>query len=273
MSQTEIAHETIEFLGLPLTTGMQAQDVCNLIGKASNGIFITFINPYAWHVARANKAYSAALSQMTYVLPDGIGVAVACRKISGMNCYRISFDMTSVAGSFFATLTAQGKTAMLVGGAEGIAEKVSEKLQKEYPGLKIAGCVSGFGEPEAIVARIMGMNPDIVIVAMGVPRQELLLAKLKARGYQGLAITCGGFFDQYLQATQYYPAFIDRFNLRFAYRLYKEPGRLWRRYTIEYNYFVFLFLRALIKKETVRNIELPAPSETSLKNDARNAAN
>lgn len=245
-----MAFRQIEFLGLPVTAGMQAQDICDLIGRNDKGIFITFINPYAWHMANENKEYLAALLQMTYVLPDGIGVAVACRKITGFPCHRVSFDMTSVAGTFFATLASQRKTVMLIGGAEGIAKHMSEKLQKEYPGLKITECLSGFNEPESIVSRVMSIKPDIVIVAMGVPRQELLLAQLKASQYHGLAITCGGFFDQYLQATEYYPPFIDRFNLRFAYRLYKEPGRLWRRYLIEYQRFIFLSLRAFIKGVT-----------------------
>ncbi len=122
---------------------------------------------------------------------------------------------------------------MLIGGAPGVARQVREKLLLEYPGLNIPEVCSGFEEVDAMTSRVINLKPDIVIAGMGAPRQELLLIALKNNHYEGLAITCGGFFDQYLQATEYYPALINRLNLRFAYRLYKEPARLWRRYLIE----------------------------------------
>ncbi len=249
LEQLDMSFQKITFLGLPITIGMDAKDVCDLIGRADKGQFITFVNPYAWHVARENKEYLAALSQMTCVLPDGMGVAVACRKMTGFPCHRVSFDMTSAAGSFFTTLAVHDKTVMLIGGAAGVAEKVGEKLLKEYPGLRILKSLSGFDGLEVQVNQVMSVKPDVVIVGMGVPLQELLLARLKHNQYEGLAITCGGFFDQYLQATYYYPPLINRLNLRFAYRLYKEPGRLWRRYLIEYKEFISVFLGTLIKRD------------------------
>lgn len=240
-----MSFQNIQFLGLPLTTGMAVEDVCNLLSSEGKGTFITFINPYAWHFAVKKPEYRPALAQMTYVLPDGIAVASLCEKMMGVPCHRTSFDMTSVAGPFFTRLVAERKTLMLIGGTADTAQKVQEKLLQEYPGLTLLEPLDGYETLENQVIHVMRYKPDVVIAAMGLPKQELLLVRLKDSGYKGLAITCGGFFDQYLQATQYYPPFIDQLNLRFVYRLYKEPKRLWHRYLVEYQEFIFTALRAM----------------------------
>ncbi len=89
------------FLGLPLTVGVSVQNICDLIDNGNKPQFITFINPAAWHLKNKYPEYLPALQQMTFVLPDGEGVALACRKMTGLPCPRVSFDMSSLAGSFF----------------------------------------------------------------------------------------------------------------------------------------------------------------------------
>ncbi|MGE3623585.1 MAG: WecB/TagA/CpsF family glycosyltransferase, partial [Bdellovibrionales bacterium] len=74
-------------------------------------------------------------------------------------------------------------------------------------------------------------------------------------GYGGLAITCGGFFDQYLEGDKYYPDWVDTWNLRFAWRLYKEPRRLWKRYLIDYQFFIWTALGAALRKFTPQPVK------------------
>ena len=240
--------ETRPFLGLPLTRGMGIKDVCALIDPGGDGRFISFINPAAWYLIRKCPEYLDALRQMDFVLPDGQGVAFACRKLTGDFCPRVSFDMSSLAGPFFEKLKSCNKSVILVGAAPGVAEQVRTKLALEYPRLKVLKACDGFGALEEKAAEVMRLRPDAVVVGMGAPRQEQLLALLKNMSYEGVALTCGGFFDQYLEASEYYPPLIDRLQLRFAYRVYQEPRRLWRRYLIEYQWFIFAFLRAALKK-------------------------
>jgi len=229
--------DKINFLSLPLTAVSGMEEVCFGAFSGRESALITFVNPQSWAKAEQNPEYVKALEQMDMVLPDGYGVTLAYRLLRREPCKRISFDMTSLAGPFFETAQREGRSVMLVGGKPGVASAVAAKLVNNYPRLKIVGMEDGFRPFAELSVSIMAKNPDAVIVGMGVPRQELFLVALREAGFKGLGITCGGFFDQYLEAERYYPAWIDRLNLRFAYRLYKEPRRLWRRYLIGYRIF------------------------------------
>ena len=246
---SETSTKRIEFLGLPLDTAVSIGDVCDFLRDNNRLRMVTFVNPGAWALARRSPEYLDALHRMNLTLADGEGVAWACRKMTHAPCARISFDMTSLADPFFRTAVEEKTSLMLIGSKPGIDEAMSAKLQTDYPGLNIIGTQHGYGDFASKVEDVMAKAPGTVIVAMGTPRQELFLLALRDAGYSGLAITCGGFFDQHLESDPYYPDWIDRLNLRFAYRLYKEPGRLWRRYLIDYPYF----LGQLIKGAMHRN--------------------
>jgi N-acetylglucosaminyldiphosphoundecaprenol N-acetyl-beta-D-mannosaminyltransferase len=73
---------------------------------------------------------------------------------------------------------------------------------------------------------------------MGAPLQERFLLQLADDGWHGIGFTCGGFLDQLIDGKNYYPAWADRLNIRFLYRLAKEPRRLWRRYLVDYQVFI-----------------------------------
>ncbi|HUY67878.1 MAG TPA: WecB/TagA/CpsF family glycosyltransferase [Alphaproteobacteria bacterium] len=247
-----MSQQRIDFLGIPLDTGAEIGTVCDLIGAGEHSKLVTFVNPHAWFIARRHPDYVERLRQMSLVLPDGQGVVWACRLLAGQPCRRLSFDMSSVADAFFKDVAAKGVTLMLVGGEPSVDEDVEAKLHIAYPALKIFGTEHGYGEFAPKIGRLMERKPQAVVVGMGSPRQEEFLIALRAAGYKGFAITCGGFFDQYLKADQYYPPWVDRFNLRFLWRLYREPRRLWRRYLIEYWYFVGAVLRVLAERGVAR---------------------
>lgn len=242
--------EPIRFLGMPLHPTAQIDDIIDAIGRKDICQISSKINPAAWSVGKRHADYVHLLEQMTYVMADGIGVALMYRFLTGHLCPRISFDMTSLAPPFFAKLNSIAGTLALVGGKPGVTQRFAEKITKTYPHLQIIMTEDGYGATAQKIEKIIDAMPDAVIVGMGVPFQERFLIQLAQAGYKGCAVTCGGFFDQYLQAETYYPAWIDRLNLRFVYRLFKEPVRLWRRYLIDYQPFIGLAVRALLFKKS-----------------------
>jgi UDP-N-acetyl-D-mannosaminuronic acid transferase (WecB/TagA/CpsF family) len=68
---------------------------------------------------------------------------------------------------------------------------------------------------------------------MGAPRQEAFLVALADSGWKGVGFTCGGYFDHLGEGFHYYPRLIDKFNLRWFYRIAREPRRLGYRNLIE----------------------------------------
>jgi len=247
--------QRIDFLGLSLDLGLTIEGICAELRRKGDLRLIGYISPSSWAVAKKNPEYKAALWQMTAIRAGGEGVARVCRWLTGSPCPRISFDMTSLADPFFKAAIAEKASVMLIGGDPAIDENMQEKLKFSYPELNVVATAHGFGDLAPKIAAVMEQMPDVVIVGMGSPRQENFLLALREAGYKGLAITCGGFFDQYLAADQYYPPWVDRWNLRFAWRLYKEPQRLWRRYLIDYQIFVWEALKALTGKFTPARVK------------------
>ena len=100
-------------------------------------------------------------------------------------------------------------------------------FQKQYPKLSIAGFRNGYFSSDAEMnkeaSHIVELNPDFLIVGMGALMQEKFLLKVKKMGYQGIGFTCGGFVHQTaMNRMHYYPDWVDKMNLRFVYRMYKE---------------------------------------------------
>lgn len=123
------------------------------------------------------------------------------------------------------------KTFYLVGGKQQIIEETVGKLKSEFEGIRIAGFRNGYiktdEERQALIDDIAAKKPDVVFVAMGSPKQELLMEEIQKRHnaiFQGL----GGSFDVYTGHVRRAPEWWVRHNLEFAYRLIREPKRIKR---------------------------------------------
>lgn len=123
------------------------------------------------------------------------------------------------------------KSFYLVGGKQEVIEETATKLKKEYIGINIVGYRNGYiktdEERSQLIQDIAKVKPEVVFVAMGSPKQELLMGdmlKVNPAIYQGL----GGSFDVYTGHVNRAPKWWVDHNLEFAYRLIKEPSRIKR---------------------------------------------
>lgn len=129
------------------------------------------------------------------------------------------------------SLYSSNKSFYLIGGKQEIIDTTIVKLKKEFDGINIVGSRNGYfsGEEEenALIEDIASKKPDVVFVAMGSPKQELLMERMLERHaaiYQGL----GGSFDVYVGNVKRAPKWWVDHNLEFAYRLIKQPSRIKR---------------------------------------------
>lgn len=234
-----VAHPPrVEFCGLPITVGLTVASVIERTFGMDFGdvpILTTFINPAAFHLAKDSCSYVEALGQFDIVLPDGIGVVWGLRIMMGVHTERVSFDSTSLALPVLRRAQRDGKSVMLIGGAPSVAERAGKRLAVAVPGLRIIGIMDGFRSFREYENAVRLAKPDVTICGMGAPRQEELLVRLRqARAWRGLGFTCGGYFDQLQDGLTYYPPLVDQWEIRWLYRLTREPRRLFRRYAIEY---------------------------------------
>ncbi len=206
----------------------------------------TFVNPGAIALTRRVTDYQDLLAAFDAVLPDGIGMCWAVRVMHKLRAARVSFDTTSFAPAVMEWAVTNHFTVALVGGRPGVAQRAAEQLAKAYPKLEIGLVLDGFGDWTEKIEEIRRHAPDIVICGMGSGQQERFLLSLTAAGWSGFGFTCGGYLDQLADGLHYYPAWIDAANLRWAYRLFREPRRLARRYLIDYGLFAGYLAHALV---------------------------
>lgn len=160
---------------------------------------------------------------------DGIGAVMAVKKHGYKDAVKIPGCELWL--KIIASLYREGKSFYLVGGKQEVIQNTVEKLKKEFPNINIANYRNGYikteEEKQNLIADIAQKKPDVVFVAMGSPKQELLMeemAQQHAAIYQGL----GGSFDVYTGNVKRAPKWWVDHNLEFAYRLVKQPSRIKR---------------------------------------------
>lgn len=219
-----------------------------LIFSEKNSIY-TFLNPVSYLSALDNKAL---FSQFNGIFADGSILVSAIKIVYGHHITRRSFDMTSMAPELLDFAEKNGKTIYIVASKQEQVEKAVEIFKERYPKLKFAGYRNGYfaseQEMDIEAKKIAELNPDFVIVGMGILMQERFLVKVKEAGFKGIGFTCGGFIHQTAKdEIDYYPAWVDRMNLRFLYRMYKEKHTR-KRYLQAAFLFPALFICERFKK-------------------------
>lgn len=165
---------------------------------------------------------------MDGIFADGGLLVKAIKLVYGKQVTRRSFDMTSMAPELFSYAQEYGKTIYIVASKQEQVEAAVEIFRERYPKVKFAGYRNGYFSSESEMddeaKRIVEVNPDFLIVGMGALMQEKFLLKVKNAGFKGVGFTCGGFIHQTSKnEIDYYPAWVDKTNLRFVYRMWKEP--------------------------------------------------
>lgn len=160
---------------------------------------------------------------------DGAGAVMALKKHGVSDAVKLPGCELWL--KIIASLYRSGKTFYLVGGRQEVIDATVEKLRQEYAGIRIVGYRNGYlrtpQERQALIDDVAQKRPDVVFVAMGSPRQELLMEEMLERHpaiYQGL----GGSFDVYTGAVKRAPKWWVEHNLEFLYRLIKQPSRIKR---------------------------------------------
>lgn len=225
----------IEILGVPVANGTMDAAIDWMIGRARGDrpTVAAFVNPHCMNVAESRIDYRRALLDCDRIFPDGIGMRVAAR-------FRGTRLVANVNGTdLFPRLAAraarEGLPIFFLGAAPGVAAEAARRLAAETPGLRVAGARDGFftaDEEGGVIAEIRASGAKILAVAMGVPLQELWLARHRADLGVPLALGVGGLFDFCAGRIPRAPLWLRELGLEWAWRLLQEPRRMWRRYLV-----------------------------------------
>lgn len=195
-----------------------------LLSLEEGGIY-TFLNPVSYLDALKQKEL---FGQFDGIYADGSILVAAIRVIYGRKVTRRSCDMTSMGRALLELSAKEGKSIYYVASKQEEVEKAVAMFRERFAGVNICGYRNGYfandDEMDEEAKHIVEANPDFLVVGMGAIKQDEFLLRVKNAGFRGIGFTCGGFIHQTAHnQTEYYPQWIDRLNIRFLYRMYKEP--------------------------------------------------
>ena len=224
-------NERVEILGVKVdavTMSQAVERVKNLITEKKSSIVATanaemLLN--ATHDLELKKILNAA----ELVVPDGAGTVWAARHLGKFMPERVAgFDLVQ---ELMKIAPAHDFKFFLFGSAPGIAEKAKLKAETLYPGIKIVGTRNGYfkstDEPE-ILSQIKNSRADVLLAALGVPKQEKWLSKYKNELKIPVSIGVGGTFDVMAGIVKRAPLWMQKARLEWLFRAMLQPSRAGR---------------------------------------------
>lgn len=239
-----------------------ALDAIERLCAAGQGGFV--VTPNVDHVCLAEDdprlvdAYAAASLSLVDGMPllwlsQAMGQPLP-EKISG----------SDLARPLMARAAARGLSVFFLGAADGVGRRAADILVREHPALKVAGVLApplGFDadddEDQRVVAAIRDARPDLVLVALGAPRQELWMHRHKDALAPAVLLGVGGTLDFIAGAVKRAPRWMSEAGLEWLYRLAQQPRRMAGRYLVRDRAFAGIALRALASSRRSRSPRQP----------------
>jgi len=213
-------------LGVPVDVCPSVLEAALALHGRGGGQIVT-LNAEMTMAALADPALAAVIEAASLVIPDGSGVVWALgrqgrrvRRSPGIELARQLLEHAS----------RQGWRVALVGASPQVMAALTARLAQDFPSLQLVMQVDGYRPAEAwpeLERQLLALQPDLVLVALGVPRQELWIQALPA-ARSGLWMGVGGSFDVWAGLKKRAPAWMGALHIEWLYRLLKEPYR-WRR--------------------------------------------
>lgn len=243
--------ERVTILGIPFINVTQEEFVDKLDEHLQNEdkVFVVTANPEIVMKANEEEEYRNIIQQATYITPDGIGVVKAAKLLNKHIPERVTGYDTMVA--LLQLAEEKQYSIYLLGGTQDTIEKAEANIRKKHSNIKIVGTHNGYfdWENNNIQEEIKKKKPDLIFVALGVPRQEKWIAENLPQLEKGVCIGVGGSFDVFAGTVERAPEIWQKANLEWLYRLIKQPSR-WRRMLA-----LPRFALKILKMKVTRNYE------------------
>lgn len=217
-------------LGYPvdLVDEAGALEILEAAWLGEKGLHVVTLNAEMVVAAQKDQKLDRIIRHAHLIIPDGAGVVWAVR-LAGAQADRLpGIELASAALSRAA---AKGVGVALLGGRQEILSTLLETLPRLHPGLNVVACHDGYfsdQEEEQLVESIANADPRLVLVALGVPKQEYFADHWRSRFGKAVVIGVGGSFDVWAGAVKRAPKAFQRLHLEWFYRLIKEPWRFKR---------------------------------------------
>lgn len=220
--------KTVDILGIPVDNITMNEAVVKsgafLTEDGANSIYTP--NAEILMAAQRDPQLRNILVNADMLTADGAGVVLASKILRRSVAGKVSG--VDLIGEIFKTYAQKNLRCFLFGSKPGVAEEAAVKIIADYPGVIIAGCRNGYfteDQDEEIVNTINDAHPDILLVALGAPKQEKWISEHKEKLNAKICMGVGGAIDVISGRVKLAPDFFRRHGLEWLYRLYKEPRR------------------------------------------------
>ena len=189
--------------------------------------YVVTPNPEIVMLAREDERLFSAVEHAALVLPDGVGVVKGARILG--TPLKEKIPGIDFAQNLFARMAAGGQKLFLLGAKPGVAELAAAALKGRFPGLMVCGTSDGYFQDDApVIEKINAVEPDLLLVCLGAPKQELWMQQNAPKLRVGLMAGLGGSLDVFAGVAERAPERWQKLGLEWLYRLLKEPSRAGR---------------------------------------------
>lgn len=187
---------------------------------------VVTINPEMVELAKKDKDFANVLKHSELVVADGVGIKIAL-KLKGVNQERIGG--VDYSRSLIEMCARNNLRLALLGAKEEVINTVCQKLKCEFENLNIVFSHNGyFNDENAILNEIKKACPQVLLCALGVPKQEFIIYRLKEMLQGCTMVGVGGSFDVFAGCVQRAPIMWQKLGLEWLYRTIKQPERFRR---------------------------------------------
>lgn len=245
-----------DIIGYPVTTLSRTailNRVADWLDESGPARVFACANPHSLHVAESDPEFRNALLEADLLTPDGIGIVIGSKLLGGHIHDRITGH--DVFEDTCELLHTHGGSVFFLGSTTEVLQKIVDRLQKDYPNLRVAGTYSPpFREeftPQDDIEMIAAVNTscaDVLWVGMTAPKQEKWIARNVCQLDVRFIGAIGAVFDFYAGTVPRSPILFRRLGLEWLPRLLQQPGRLWRRNFVSNPAFVKRVLAARMNR-------------------------
>lgn len=207
----------------------EAQDILNQLspGKLDTPVRIAFVNAHALNLCYENPAFLSDLLACDYIFRDGAGMKILYQMMGREE--GINMNGTDFIPRLFPLY--KGYDIALMGTDSPYLEHAADKIAAIGPNPSLS--IDGFQDDDRYADALTNNPAKMVLLAMGMPKQERVASAIVAKDITPRLIVCGGaILDFIAEKVQRAPEFFRKYGMEWAYRLAQEPRRLFRRYVI-----------------------------------------
>lgn len=202
-----------------------------------------FLNANNANLAMRDHRYRECLAN-SEVLPDGVGVEMASRTLHGMP-FPANLNGTDFVPALLVYAERPLKIALIGAKPENLAAAM-DKFKSATPWHTFFAVSDGYfnkADSSQILEKLLAIDPDITLVAMGTPEQEIWIDSNIRPGHGRIVFGVGALFDFVSGAVPRAPQAVRNWRLEWVWRLIQEPSRLWYRYIVGNPVFLFHLFR------------------------------